>query len=180
MSEERWVPKPGYEGWYEVSDHGRTRKIRRSATGPRNEAKSQFPIILARLLYKKGYFKCHFGSCDGTKPIKRMYLHRCVWEAFRGPIPAGMTVNHIDGDKANNRLDNLELLTNAENSEHAFRIGLKKRKMMPEEGRQVRDLYRTGHWTMDDLAALFGVSQSMISALVVKRPWNMLSDRWFT
>lgn len=46
----------------------------------------------------------------------RVYVHRLVWETFNGPIPTKMTIDHIDGDRYNNRLDNLQLLTRAENS----------------------------------------------------------------
>lgn len=42
-------------------------------------------------------------------------VHRLVWEVFNGPIPEGMTINHISEDKTDNRLDNLELLTMKEN-----------------------------------------------------------------
>lgn len=53
---------------------------------------------------------------DGKRCYKR--VHRLVYEAFMGPIPKNLIVNHIDGDKENNCLSNLELITNAENIKH--------------------------------------------------------------
>jgi hypothetical protein len=50
--------------------------------------------------------------------------HRIVWEYRHGPIPDGLEVNHRKGVKDDNRIDNLELLTNVENVGHAHRAGL--------------------------------------------------------
>lgn len=50
------------------------------------------------------------------------YAHRLVWVHNNGPIPKGVEVNHKDGDKTNNRLDNLELVTHAKNIEHSYRV----------------------------------------------------------
>ncbi len=50
-------------------------------------------------------------------------VHRLVWEAWRGPIPDGKQIDHIDGDRANNALANLRLATNGENSRNRTRLG---------------------------------------------------------
>jgi hypothetical protein len=55
---------------------------------------------------------------------KQVSIHRLVVEAFIGTIPDGMTVNHISGDKKDNRASNLEIVSVAENVRHAHRIGL--------------------------------------------------------
>lgn len=48
------------------------------------------------------------------------YVHRLVWEAFKFPIPKGYEINHIDHNKKNNFLSNLELVTHSENLHKAF------------------------------------------------------------
>ena len=61
-----------------------------------------------------------------TSKKKRVLVHRLVWETFNGKIPVGMQINHIDGDKQNNSLSNLELVTPSENMKHAYDNGLAK------------------------------------------------------
>ena len=52
--------------------------------------------------------------CKGGKFVHK-YIHRLVYETFIGEIPEGMVINHIDGDKLNNKLDNLECVTQRKN-----------------------------------------------------------------
>ena len=62
-----------------------------------------------------GYYlssKRIYSSLDHKE--KRRRLHRCVWEFYNGAIPSGYEVHHIDGDKSNNDISNLQLLSNAE------------------------------------------------------------------
>lgn len=61
----------------------------------------------------------------GGKQVS-LRVHRIVYEAFSGEIPSGLVINHIDGDKTNNKRDNLELVSPSENSRHAIAIGLRK------------------------------------------------------
>lgn len=71
---------------------------------------------------KNGYVRLGFAHAPNKK--RYAFVHRIMWETFKGDIPSGLQVNHIDGDKTNNSLSNLELLTPSENRKHAFRIGL--------------------------------------------------------
>ena len=62
---------------------------------------------------KDGYLKLAFQQ--GGRTVN-FILHRVVYEAFVGPIPAGYTVDHVDGNKLNNHPDNLQLFTPEENA----------------------------------------------------------------
>ena len=60
-----------------------------------------------------------FSPCKNGKYAK-VSVHRAMWEAFNGPIPEGMEINHKNLDRADNRLDNFELVTHRENIQHAI------------------------------------------------------------
>lgn len=103
MSEEIWKPVVGYEGLYEVSSEGRVRSL---------NYKKQNRIQVLVQNYSRKY--PYLLLCKDGK-IKTHLVHRLVWEAFNGPIPDGMQVNHINEVKTDNRLENLNLMTPKEN-----------------------------------------------------------------
>ena len=58
-----------------------------------------------------------------TGGVKRWLIHRLVWTVFNGPIPDKMTIDHLDFDVTNNRLDNFQLLTRSDNIKRSWRAG---------------------------------------------------------
>jgi hypothetical protein len=60
------------------------------------------------------YFKTSEGYYAASRYYDNRLMHRDVWHAANGPIPRTHTIHHRDGDKANNRLDNLQLVTHRE------------------------------------------------------------------
>lgn len=120
MAYELWLPIPGYEGLYAVSNKGRVKSLaRKTCTGNRG-----VPEIIRKPNVMKDYH-CIALNKDGKKKVFR--IHRLVLEAFGKPQPAeNYEVNHIDGNKANNCLENLEWCTPQENTAHAFNTGLRK------------------------------------------------------
>ena len=103
------VPIKGYEGLYEISKNGKVLSFKRR------------PAILKQ--YKGRYYKVGLTK-DGIQ--KHFFVHRLLAIAFI-PNPHNKPyVNHIDGNKLNNSLDNLEWCTASENAIHAFKLGLNK------------------------------------------------------
>ncbi len=119
---EIWVPIRRLEGLYDVSNLGRVRRVK-AARGTR-AGKIVKPLPIGR-----GYrcFKINVKAASGRWKTRGLYIHHCVAEAFIGPRPDGMEVNHIDTDKTNNRADNLEYTTPTGNKEHAKQNGLQRR-----------------------------------------------------
>jgi hypothetical protein len=109
-SKEIWKPIVGFNG-YMVSNFGNVMSFRR-----RN------PKLLRPELSNVGYYLVKLSPAPGRKRVNKT-VHRLVADAFIG-IPNGYTVNHIDGNKTNNNLSNLEVVTQAENNLHAYRTGI--------------------------------------------------------
>lgn len=81
--------------------------------------------LVGQTNYKNGYFSYNLTMPDGSK--KRCYAHRLVAEAYlTKPSKAHIEVNHKDGNKLNNYIDNLEWITSSENQQHAIKNGLRK------------------------------------------------------
>ena len=117
MSIEVWVEAPGYEGVYYVSNISRVKKVC-------NNGKV---IIRKPRVNHNGYLDINL-SLHGKK--KKFSLHRLVWEAFNGPIPEGMLVNHINEDKTDNRLENLNLMSLQENIRYGTGIARRSKTLM--------------------------------------------------
>jgi hypothetical protein len=114
---EEWRPVVGYEGLYEVSNYGR---VRRSSDSPghAHNWKAGRPVSI-RL--KGGYPYVSLWKSNATRS---RHVHCLVAEAFIGARPIGLEVNHIDGDKLNPAVTNLEYVTSSQNTQHAYNTGL--------------------------------------------------------
>ena len=113
---EIWKSITGYEGFYEVSNFGNVRSLTSSNGRKRfNRVKILKPAIM-----KDGYLRVTL--CVDRKK-QQMPVHRLVLSAFSKENPT-LQVNHINGEKNDNRLCNLEWCTQSENQKHAYRIGL--------------------------------------------------------
>lgn len=114
----------------------------------------------------KKYFRVHIGE-------KHYAVHRLVALAFI-PNPNNYPqVNHIDGDKSHNYVENLEWVTNEQNHKHAVRHSLINCKITYEDSLKIKELYSTGNYTYCDLADMFNVSFSQIGYIVRNHSWNV-------
>ena len=108
---EIWKDIPGYEGLYQVSNTGKVKSMNFRHTG--------VPRILVQANFRCGYKFVNIYNAD--KKRKNRSVHRLVWEAFNGPIPSGMEINHKDENKTNNSLENLEIVTPKQNLNYGTR-----------------------------------------------------------
>lgn len=118
---EEWKPIVGYEGYYEVSNHGNVRGCERWVDGCRGgglRLRKQRP--LRHNLSDQGYLIVRLSK---HRIGKTYAVHRLVAAAFLGPRPEGQEIRHLDGSRINARLDNLAYGTRTENVADSKRHG---------------------------------------------------------
>lgn len=106
---EIWRHIPGYKGLYEASNFGRIK-----ALATHNH---KYDIIFSLVPHKSGYYYICLRKNGKTKS---MSVHRLVAKAFHKCPNKNLQVNHKDGNKINNRMENLEWVTKAKNIQHTF------------------------------------------------------------
>ena len=119
---EIWKDILGYEGIYQISNFGIAKSLQRNSLGKFGNV-----ILLKEKILKynktKGYL---FVTFLKSHKIKNQSIHRLVAMAFIPNPDKKPCVNHINGIKIDNRIENLEWCTHSENTKHAFNIGLHK------------------------------------------------------
>lgn len=177
MTVEEWRQIPSFPD-YEASSLGRIRRIEPSPWGVNyiNSDRTFTPSVS-----KKGYLRVCMRR-NGKQVVKDVHL--LISEAFLGPTPAGLTVNHKDGVKANNAVDNLEFATISEQQLHAHRLGLRvwdkgedhtNAKLSESDVRTIMAL--EGKFTQREIARRFGVASVTVNAIYRGRLWSHLTGR---
>jgi hypothetical protein len=111
---ETWKPVRGYENSYEVSDLGRLRSLDRAVKNNKGIANLRGKVL--KLSYSNGgYYSYRFKG-------KTIRLHRIVAQSFVTNPENKPQVNHIDGNRKNNMVNNLEWVTNRENKIHGIKL----------------------------------------------------------
>lgn len=161
---EEWKAVVGFEGKYVVSNLGRVKSI----------GKKTRYAILSVTVHKQGYLRVGLNKDDSHKAY---LVHRLVAEAFISNPQNKRTVNHIDGNKANNHVSNLEWCTQQENNIHAHKTGLAKTterqiksmctraKLNKAQVMDIKELYSKNK-TLSELALLYNVSKAQICRIV--------------
>lgn len=113
---------------------------------------------------------------------KQLRIHRFVWECHRGEIPEGLIINHINGDKRDNCIDNLEVVTHSENVLHGFRVlgrvptrgqDRPETTLKDEDVLEIRRLSAMGYGNTE-IGEIFGVSHNVVYQIKTRKRWKHL------
>jgi hypothetical protein len=114
----------------------------------------------------------------------QVLAHRLVWQYFYGDIPEELEINHLNGVKDDNRLDNLEIVTTSENNKHGYRIGVKVpfrgeeapwAKLTEHQARTIKALAQRGRFSQRRIGERYGVHKATVSDILCGRRWQHLA-----
>ncbi len=157
---ERVLVRLVLDGYYSMDHDGRFWRMYRGV------------LVGAEHRTPPGYM-CVRKIVDGRRVVAMS--HRLVWQAHNGDIPDDLVINHLNGRKDDNRLVNLEVVTACENTQHAFRTGLKVQPngdrnpvtlLSDQQVVEIRELYASGTHRSPDLARRFGASVSHVCRII--------------
>jgi DNA-binding XRE family transcriptional regulator len=167
MSKIEWTDDAGMQvmlkevksGSIELDQIGRFWKLSRGIKVRAEHKTSSGYLQLRKMVGGKRYHVC---------------AHRVVWAIHNGPIAAGKVINHKNGQKSDNRPENLECTTYSENQSHAMQNGLRDQHgeknpasvLTDKEVAEIRLAYANGGYTQKQLAKQYGVSHQAVSKIV--------------
>lgn len=154
---------------YEVSSLGRVRR-------PVGNARNPGQKILSTRTLVRGYPAVYLYRGSRASML-RVTVHRLVAEAFIGPRPDGHDVNHKNFDRTDNRTENLEYLSRRENVRYttAANRGGSPRRLTPDRALLLYQLAGLREWTQREVAACFGVSQSIVTFMEKGHVWRSVT-----
>ena len=160
---EIWKDVNGYEGYYQISNMGRIKSFCRKKS-----------LIMSQSLDSKGYFQIKL------KGRKSFLIHHLIMFSFVSDKPSkDHQVNHKNGIKTDNRIENLEWVTRSENMIHAYRLGLnftngKKGIDHPLRKLNEKDILeiRKSKLSNSELSKLYNVSFQTISKIKLRQRWK--------
>lgn len=176
MSKEIWKDIEGYENMYQVSNLGRVKSLRREVFRKVKKGRDirwVKPIIVKEKILRQNLTKCGYpvvslSHKEKTPRLKTFRVHRLVAVTFLG-LEDGLEVNHIDEDKLNNSLKNLEWVSRGDNIRHS-NMSYSKPGVLNGRSKltmvQVREIRKRAEENKEFLAKEFGVSVCTVRKII--------------
>lgn len=170
---EVWKQIEGYEGIYEISNLGNVKSLSRLVNNHSGFKKQLKEKILKNHISKTGYFVTDLKNNNERKTFK---IHRLIAFAFIDKVIGKEYVNHIDGNKLNNNIDNLEWCTIQENNKHAEKLGLKNDSGInnSKSKLKIEDVFfiRNSNLKLKELSNIYNLNESTISKIILRKTYK--------
>jgi hypothetical protein len=159
---EEWKDVLGYENRYKISNTGDVYSLLSKKILEPGLGTNGYKLVILR---KNGKSK--------TK-----YIHVELAKVFLGARPTGYVINHIDANKRNNKVTNLEYVTQKQNLDHSEKLGRLNRrdngstKINFERAREIKELYAAGGITHRELGEQFGLARNTITQIMNDYIWR--------
>ena len=174
-------------GELEIDANGRIWRLKKRHGKPRQKGESEYRKAVG--LTNCARVRAEYPSRDGYLLITVMICgvktvtgaHRVIWTNSNGPIPSGLTINHKNGIKDDNRLENLELATQSQQRHHAIQVlnvdrnrpkGSKnpKTRIIEADVLKMRQMRASG-LMVKTIAEAYGMNAKAVSAICTGRTW---------
>ena len=169
---------PGWVG-YLVSNEGKVYSVKVPGS---HILDYNHPHELIPRCWPKGRERVYFRDKHITPKKVAFRVSRLVWTAFKGPIPEGMIIDHIDCNTMNNNLENLQCITPSENTKRAYRLTRKAYTNGSINGMTVTNTQDVGSIlleysngsTQSELKSKYNLSQKQISRIINRQAWKYI------
>jgi hypothetical protein len=180
---EIWKDILGYEGVYQISSKGRVKSLGWNRVRSRGRISHRADILLKQTITHRGYKRVELNLKGSAK---KFVIHRLVAIAFISNPSNKPEVNHIDGNKENNDISNLEWCTSKENKSHAFVNGLSHQvygekhvqaKLSLNDVIEIKRKFASGDFkNQTKVSKIYNVSRATIRSIVNNVNWKSALD----
>jgi glucan-binding YG repeat protein len=169
--EEIWKDIPGYEYLYQVSNYGKIKSLNRKCTTKSNSFRLHNEKLLKLNIDKYGYVRTGLFK----NKVKLWCVHRLVAICFIPNPENKLQINHKNGIKTDNKVENLEWCTQSENMTHAYGTGLRQgykgelnyfHKLKDTQIQKIREDYKNKKYLQKELAKKYNITCTYVSNII--------------
>lgn len=163
----------GYEGFYQISNLGNVKSLSRIVNNHSGFKKTLKEKILKNHISNTGYYVIDLKKNCERKTFK---VHRLIAFAFIDKVIGKEYVNHINGIKTDNSIENLEWVTIKENNKHAYLTGLKNDSGInnTRSKLKIEDVFfiRNSNLKLKELSNIYNLNESTISKIILRKTYK--------